>query len=132
MVKNQPSARQCVLLFLFAIQDAEKRLNRSVQRVRLPRGTLRRLWMRERLSDQFLQDVGTWLLSVGWALIDAGATFGAVRTRGMKDWPRVSTKTLDPTLQMVKLGEQLAAKEFEELERNLSSLIERYEDEDED
>lgn len=119
-----------MLLFLLAIHDAEERLGRSVQRVRLPRGTLRRLWIRERQSDQFLQEVGSWLLSAGWALIDAGPTFGAVRTRGIKDWPRVSTKNLESTLRKVREGDY-AAKEFAKLEESLGGVAEA-DDSDED
>jgi hypothetical protein len=77
--------------------------------------------MRERLSDQFLQEVSSWFLSAGWALIDAGTTFGAVKTRGINDWPRISTKNLDATLRKVRDGEY-GAKEFARLEETLGGV----------
>ncbi len=119
MVKYQPNPRECMLLFLLAIHDAEQRLERTVQRARLPRGTLRRLWMRERLSDGFIQEVGSWLLSYGWVLLDAGSTFGAVRTNGIKNWPRISTNNIDSTLQKVRSG-GFGDRDFAKLEETLS------------
>ncbi len=131
MLKSQPTARQCMLLFLRAIQDAEERLGKSIRLVRLPRGALRRLWVRERLTDQFLQEVQGWLLSAGWALIDAGSTFGAVKTGAVKNWPRISTNKLEETLKKVREGE-FGDKEFAKLEEKFVSREEEgHEDEEE-
>ena len=131
MIKYQPTPRECMLLILLIIRDAEARLNRSLQRVRITRGLLRRISMRERLSDQFMHEVGSWLLTAGWALIDAGTALGAIRTRGIKDWPRTSTKNLNSTLQRVRDGEY-GAKEFAELEKALGGVAEASDDDEEE
>jgi hypothetical protein len=120
-----------MLLFLLAVQDSERRLKRSVQRARLPRGTLRRLWMRERFTDDFLQEVGSWLLNSGWVLIDAGSTFGAVRADGIRNWPRISANNLESTIKKVRNGE-FGAEEFAKLEEAVVDITETDENEEEE
>jgi endonuclease YncB( thermonuclease family) len=41
----------------------------------LAEGTLKKLWNRERLTEQFLEDVQEWLLTAGWALFYAGPIY---------------------------------------------------------
>ena len=67
---------------------------RPMTRVRLAEITLKRLWNRQRLSEQFLAEVSEWLLSAGWALIFAGSTHAAVRIDAVENWPAVSSKLI--------------------------------------
>lgn len=127
MLQNKPMPRQCMLLFLLAIQEAEHRLGKSLRLVRLPRATLRRLWIRQRLSEDFLAEVEEWLLSVGWALVDVGSGFAAIKTVAVKNWPRLSANNLRTKLEEVESGHF----KFDELEKVVRDADDEGEDENE-
>jgi hypothetical protein len=124
MVRYKPTAYQCMLLFLLAIQEAERRLGKSLRLVRLPRATLRRLWIRQRLSEDFLAEVEEWLLSAGWALVDAGSGFAAIKTAAVKNWPRLSANNLSSELEKVQSGRF----KFDELEMSVREADDDSED----
>jgi len=124
MVRYKPTAYQCMLLFLLAIQEAERRLGKSLRLVRLPRATLRRLWIRQRLSEDFLAEVEEWLLSAGWALVDAGSGFAAIKTAAVKNWPRLSANNLSSELEKVQSGRF----KFDELEMSAREADDDSED----
>jgi hypothetical protein len=67
--------------------------------------TLKRLWGRHRLTDDFLAEVQEWLFRAGWALFYAGTTFAMVKTKAVEGWPRVSSKRLQDKLEDVAHGE---------------------------
>jgi hypothetical protein len=73
-------------------------------RVRLPEITLKGLWKRERLTQQFLEEVKEWMLTAGWALIDGGSTFAAVKVDAILNWPRVSIQRINNELTQVSNG----------------------------
>jgi hypothetical protein len=127
MVQYKPTPRQCMLLFLLAIRDAERRLAKSLRLVRLPRATLKRLWVRQRLSEAFLAEVEEWLLSAGWALVDAGSSFAAIKSAAVKNWPRLSANKLDSEIEEVKNGKF----KFDELEKLVGEADDDGEDENE-
>jgi hypothetical protein len=116
-----------MLLFLLAIQDAEKRLKKSLRLVRLPRSTLKRLWVRQRFSEAFLEDVEDWLLSAGWALVDAGSSFAAIKAAAVKNWPRPSANELADKIKEVQNGRF----KFDELEKLVGVSDDGEEDEEE-
>ena len=127
MIHCIPTSRQCMLLFLLAIRDAEQRLGKSVRLVRLPRGTLKRLWVRQRLSEQFLAEVDEWLLSAGWVLVDAGSSFAAIKSAAVKNWPRLSANRLASEIEKVESGQF----KFDELEQLVGEAVEEREEENE-
>lgn len=125
--RYKPTARECTLLFLRLIEARETakgsntvtgRPRKPLARVRLAEITLKRLWNRERLSEQFLAEVEEWFLTEGWALVYAGDTFAAVRTDAVKNWPRVSSKRLEIEIKAVNSG----AFDFSLLERLSRSI----------
>lgn len=73
-------------------------------RAQLADVTLKALWNRERLGDDFLDEVRDWLLSAGWALFYAGPVFGAVRIDAVRNWPSVAAKRIAPILAQVNEG----------------------------
>ena len=81
-------------------------------RVRLAEITLKRLWNRERLTEQFLSDVSEWLLSAGWAFLFAGSTYAAVQTSAVENWPAISSKRIKTQIKAVREGKF----DFNELE----------------
>jgi hypothetical protein len=95
----QPDALECALLLLLLIQPKEG------NRVRLAEITLKRLWKRRRLADEFLRDVTEWLFRGGWALFYAGTTFAAVKVKSVQGWPRVTSKDLGAELEKVARGQ---------------------------
>jgi hypothetical protein len=74
-------------------------------RVRLAEITLKRLWNRERLTEQFLSDVSDWLLTAGWALFFAGTTYAAVQIGAVGNWPAISSKRMSDELRRVVRGQ---------------------------
>jgi hypothetical protein len=99
--KHKPDARQCALLLLRLIEERGQRRKEKTTRVRLAELTLKKLWNRKRLTDQFLEEVGEWLLTAGWVLIYASSTFGAVKIDVVENWPRVSFKNLTHEIDQV-------------------------------
>src|SRR4051794_6129072 len=105
MMRYKPTPRECMLLLLRAIQDAEQRLNKPIRLVRLPRSTLRKLWGRQRLSEDFLAEAEEWLLSAGWSLVETPTSFAAIKSAAVKNWPRVSVNMLSSEIKKVQSGE---------------------------
>jgi hypothetical protein len=112
-MRYKPTPRECTLLFLRLIEVRAQRTGKSVTRIRLAEITLKRLWNRERIGEQFLADVEEWFLTAGWALIYAGNIYAAVRIDAIENWPRVSSKLIASELIEVGSGRF----EFEKLER---------------
>jgi hypothetical protein len=95
----QPDALECAILLLLLVQPKEG------TRARLAEITLKRLWKRRRLRDEFLHEVTEWLFRAGWALFYAGTTFALVRTKAVEGWPRATSKELKAELEKVALGQ---------------------------
>ena len=114
----KPSPREAALLLLRLITEESRTrgFSRTEKTVRLSERTLKRLWNRERLTEQFLEEVQEWLLSGGWALVFAGSTFGAARVDAVENWSRVSFRRLARELDDVVRGEF----DFNQLEYLLS------------
>lgn len=100
----KPDAQECAILLL-VLAGKERGEQREVSRFRLSEITLKRLWGRHRLGDDFLAEVQEWLFRAGWALFYAGTTFAMVKTKAVEGWPRVSSKRLQDELQDVAEGE---------------------------
>ena len=126
--RYKPTARECTLLFLRLIDAREGAARKSMTRVRLSELTLKRLWNRERLTEQFLADVAEWFLTAGWALVYAGSTYAAVKIDAVQNWPRVSSKRIGAEIEAVHKGEF----DFKKLERffRRTSKDQQIDDED--
>ena len=95
----QPDALECAILLLLLVQPKER------TRIRLAEITLKRLWKRRRLEDEFLREVQQWLFRAGWALFYGGSTFGLVKTKAVEGWPRVTSRELEAELEKVARGQ---------------------------
>jgi hypothetical protein len=100
----KPDGREAAMLLLRAIEERGERRGKPMTRARLSRVTLKRLWNREQLTEQWLDEVNEWLLSAGWTLVSAGRTFGAVKTDIVENWPRIASKYLADVIDDVKRG----------------------------
>jgi hypothetical protein len=94
----QPDALECAILLLRLVGPERTR-------ARLAEITLKRLWNRRRLRDDFLREVQDWLFRAGWALFYAGTTFAIVKTKAVEGWPRVTSKDLRAELAKVARGD---------------------------
>ncbi len=101
----QPDAQECAILLLLLVQAKEGKSGKGYSRVRVAEITLKRLWGRHRLDDEFLRQVEEWLFRAGWALFYAGTTFALVQTKSVEGWPRVSSKRLAAQLKEVAEGD---------------------------
>ena len=95
----EPDAMECAILLLLLVQSEER------TRARLAEITLKRLWNRRRLRDEFLREVQDWLFRAGWALFYAGTTFAIVKTKAVEGWPRVTSKDRQADLLKLQRGE---------------------------
>jgi hypothetical protein len=100
----QPDAQECAILLLLLIRPRGLR-RKEHSRFRLAEITLKRLWGRHRLQDDFVREVTEWLFRAGWALFHAGTTFGLVKTESVEGWPRVTSKELGAELEKVARGQ---------------------------
>jgi hypothetical protein len=101
---HQPDAQECAILLVLLVQAKEGQSGKGYSRIRVAEITLKRLWRRHRLDDEFLREVQEWLFRAGWALFYAGTTFALVQSRSVEGWPRVSSKRLADTLKEVAEG----------------------------
>jgi hypothetical protein len=101
----RPTPRECAILLLLLVQTRNAEAGKDLTRVRLAEITLKRLWGRHRLHDDFLREVEDWLFRAGWALFYAGTTFAAVKTTAVEGWPRLSSKRLSDELAQVAQGQ---------------------------
>ncbi|MGP0092379.1 MAG: hypothetical protein ACLPKB_20830 [Xanthobacteraceae bacterium] len=67
--------------------------------------TLKRLWGRKRVPDDFLREVQEWLFRARWVLFYAGATYGLVQAQVVESWPRVTSKRIEDDLKKVTKGQ---------------------------
>ena len=95
----QPDALECAILLLLLLMQPKERTRARVAEI-----TLKRLWQRRRLGDEFLCEVQEWLFRAGWALFYAGTTFGLVRIKSVEGWPRVTSRDLEAELEKVVRG----------------------------
>jgi hypothetical protein len=125
----QPTPRECALLVLALIQAKVKDSGRPVTRARFTEATLRKLWVRSRVTDELLCAVQEILLHGGWALFWAEASFAVIKLDVVEGWGRISWKRLDADdLKKVKRGKY---RKFGELERLLLGDDDDAEAEDE-
>lgn len=89
-----PTPEEAALLLLKILEEAEQASVKTFTRARFSRATLKRVFGRSLIADDFLSDVGQWLHAAGWTLFYSGEVFGAVRSDALKNWPRVSDSCL--------------------------------------
>jgi hypothetical protein len=66
---------------------------------------LKTLWNRRRLTGAFMDEASDWLLTGGWALIDGGSTYAAVKVEALLNWPSVSPKRISEDVALVIAGD---------------------------
>jgi len=96
------TAQDCAILLLRLIELRNEEASPTT-RVRLSELTLRRLWGRSRLSEDFLGEVQEWLSRGGWTLFYAQTTFAAIRTSAVLNWSRLSSNRLLEDLKIMNL-----------------------------
>jgi|SRR5262249_10629207 len=123
--RYKPTPRESAILLLTLFQARERELNRRLGRVRLGEITLRRLWNRQVLSEDFVDEVKAWLLEGGWVLFKSTSTYAAVMVDVVDSWPAISSKRLESEIAKLAAGKL----NFDELERDLKSANSSKDDE---
>jgi hypothetical protein len=106
MKKNRPrllDPQECAVLLL-RLLEVRNEESPSVSRVRLSELTLRRLWGRDRISRELLEEIQEWLSRGGWSLFYARTTYAAVRTSAVLSWVRLSSKRMAEDLERIRDG----------------------------
>ncbi len=98
--------RQCALMILLSLQErgARRRDGKALTRARFSKLTLKRLCLRQTITQAWIDRVNEPLMTAGWVLIDAGTTYGAVKVNVVENWPRAISKNLRTVLDQVKNG----------------------------
>jgi len=111
---HQPTARECALLILLLMKARQEEMHREVSRARISQNTIRRLFGRSQIANDFLLEVQEFLLRAGWALFCIGPThYAIIKLQAVQGWGRISSKRIDDKLKEVAEG-KLAV--FDELE----------------
>jgi hypothetical protein len=110
----QPDPREAALAVLHVL-DSKRREGRDVSRARLTEITIRRLWRRTRVADDFLLAVQEHLLRAGWALFWGGSSYAVIKVSAVDGWPRISSKRIASDLALMARGEF----DFDELETDV-------------
>jgi|SRR3954452_9976608 hypothetical protein len=106
ITKRRPylaSAQECALVLLRLLEMRNEETS-GVSRVRLSELTLRRLWGRNRISEELLAEIQEWLWRGGWSLFYAQTTYAAVRTSAVLSWTRLSSKRMAEDLHKIQDG----------------------------
>ncbi|WP_354098707.1 hypothetical protein [Bradyrhizobium sp. S3.2.12] len=98
-----PEARQCAILLLLLAAHQENS-TKSITRFRLSELTLKRLWQRNRITDELLKEVQEWLARADWTIFYAAGLYAMVRIDAVENWDRLSSKRLANELKQVGNG----------------------------
>jgi hypothetical protein len=123
---SQPTAREAALLILHLVFTRQRETNRQVTRARLSDLALRRLWVRSRISKEFLEDVQETLIHAGWALFWAGSSYAIIKTEAVEGWTLISSKRVTGDLEKISRGSY----DYNQLENLLLPQEEASEDDD--
>ena len=97
------NGQECALLLLRLLEKRNEEAP-AVSRARLSEMTLRRLWGRDRISRELLEEIEEWLWRGGWSLFYARTTFGIIKTSAVLSWARLSSKRMAEELEQVRQG----------------------------
>lgn len=100
-----PDGRQCAMLVAYLFTTKQSEAGKEVTRARLTENTLRRIFVRQRITPEFLLEVQEWLLRAGWALFPAGESYAAVKVRVVSGWGLISSKRIADELRKVAWGQ---------------------------
>jgi len=62
------------------------------------------LWVRNRITPEFVEEVVEWLAGAGVTLFFAGSTYGVIKTSVVEGWARTTSKRLSAELRDVATG----------------------------
>jgi hypothetical protein len=108
--QHLPNPSEAAILLLLLVVSREEEASKGkphlkkITRFRVSEGTLKRVWVRERISSGFLEEVQEWLLIAGWALIFAGTTYAMIKVTAVEGWTRLASKRIAAELEAVKKG----------------------------
>jgi hypothetical protein len=98
-----PDGFECAVLLLCLLEIRNKE-SPGVTRVRFADLTLRKLWGRDRISPQLMEEIQQWLWRGGWTLFHAQSTYAAIRTTSVLSWNRLSSKPMANNLKQIREG----------------------------
>ncbi|QJP14618.1 hypothetical protein G3545_13770 [Starkeya sp. ORNL1] len=101
---RKPTPRESALLLALLIRRKEEESGKALTRVRVAEISLRRLWLRNKLTDNFISEVKEWFEDSGWALIETGTTYAAIKITTIDGWARLSSKRLAAEINSVRSG----------------------------
>ncbi|MHC2395051.1 hypothetical protein ACVMFA_007378 [Bradyrhizobium liaoningense] len=98
-----PDARECAILLLLLATHPDNP-SKGITRFRLSELTLKRLWQRNRITDELLKEVQEWLARADWTIFYAAGLYAMVRIDAVENWDRLSSKRLANDLKQVGNG----------------------------
>jgi hypothetical protein len=102
---HQVTAREgaMLILHLLGTKSAEPS-SKEVTRCRISEMTMRRLFRRKHISQEFLIRVQNWLFRAGWVLFFAGDSYAVVKLSVVNGWIRIGSKRVAEDLRQAERG----------------------------
>jgi hypothetical protein len=96
-----PNPLQCALLLLALVEAKQDEVRTEITRLRLSQLTLTKLWGRQRLGRELVDEIKEWLHRAGWVLFEAGRMFAMIKIDRVESWPRLTSKHMAGDLSAV-------------------------------
>jgi hypothetical protein len=110
----QPDAAELAMLTVILIQRYAKERGKDVSRFRLARNSLRRLAIRDRLRDTFVEEwADVMALEYNWLVFMHADEFLLLRAETTQTWTKVATKRCDDLIKRLHRGEGKAIDDAE-------------------
>jgi hypothetical protein len=101
---RRPAPREAAMLILCLLEAKQEEVQQEITRARLSEITVRRLWIRSRVSNEFLVDVQEELIRRGWVLFWAGSTYAIIKAEAVEGWGQISSKRIADKLKLIEQG----------------------------
>jgi hypothetical protein len=101
--RYMPDARECALLLLRLI-EAKADGAKPLSRFRVAEISLRRMWGRQRITQEFIGDVNDWLFRAGRVLFFTGSSYGVISISVVESWSGLTSKLISTETSQALAG----------------------------
>ncbi len=102
--RHMLEAKECALLVRRLIEVKAEGATKPLSRFRVAELSLRRMWGRQRLTQDFIGEVNEWLFRSGWVLFFAGNSYGLISVDVVEGWSRLTSKLISAETSQALAG----------------------------
>jgi hypothetical protein len=122
-MKHLPTSYETAALVLHLLKTYDDEKNKNSTRFRISRRSLRRISLRARLEDAFVDELFSELAGLGWAAFPIDDNIALVANTTVEDWPRIGTKDREVYTKILDDLEHGRTKKLVEVIEGRSKLI---------